>query len=210
MVLPMSRAGKSLERRARILKRAGEEFLDRGFAEASMDRISDAVGCSKGTLYVYFDSKDELFAESITAEIARRVAVTFSFPEPAGDVKAALRSIGRRYLAMCSDTTVVAIYRSVVHERRRFPEIGRRFMDAGPRNARQILSRYLAHSAEAGSLLPIADVERAAEQFLALCQGYLVHDLLLGAAQAPTSRDIERQVDTALAAFLIIYPAKPC
>ncbi|MFG1428817.1 TetR/AcrR family transcriptional regulator [Roseixanthobacter glucoisosaccharinicivorans] len=204
----MSRWGKSLERRALILERAGEEFLDRGFAEASMDQISDAVGCSKGTLYVYFGSKDELFAESITAEIARRVAITFSFAEPAGDVKATLRSIGCGYVAMFTDATVLAIYRSVIHERRRFPEIGRRFMDAGPRNARQMLSGYLADAAKAGALTAIADVNLAAQQFLALCQGQLLHDLLLGAAETPNRREIERQVDVALSAFFAIYPAR--
>jgi AcrR family transcriptional regulator len=207
-VLEMSRKGKSLKRRALILERAGEEFLERGFAEASMDQISDAVGCSKGTLYVYFDSKDELFAESMTAEIARRVAITFSFAETGGDVRATLRRIGYGYVAILSDPTVLAIYRSVVHECRRFPEIGRRLMDAGPRHAQQMLSHYLAYAAEAGVLLPIADANLAARQFLALCQDQLLHDLLLGAADAPDRQEIEHQVDIALRAFFAIYPAR--
>jgi len=75
-------------------------------------------------------------------------------------------------------------------------------MDAGPRNARRMLSRYLASSADAGARLPIADVDRAAEQFLTLCQGYLIHDLILGAARAPSQREIEGQVDVALTASL--------
>lgn len=202
----MSRQSKALERRALILERAGQEFLEHGFTEASMSRISDAVGCSKGTLYVYFESKNELFAESITAEIARRVAITFSFAEPAGDVKATLRSIGRRYVAMFSDAAVVSIYRSVIQEHRRFPEVGRRFMDAGPRTARRMLSGYFAEAAKAGEL-PISDFDRAAQQFLTLCQGCFLIDLLLGVANAPNRREIERHVDLALGAFFAIYPA---
>lgn len=192
-------------RRALILQRAGEEFLARGFAESSMSRISRAVGGSKSTLYVYFRSKDELFAEFMTAEIAQRVGVTFSVADAGENVEATLHTIGRRYVAMFSDETVVALYRSVIHERRRFPEIGRRFMEAGPQTARQMLARYLASKIVA-RVLPIPAVELAAQQFLALCQGNLVQDLLLGAAEAPSRREIERQVDGALGAFFAIYP----
>lgn len=170
-----------------------------------MSRISRAVGGSKSSLYAYFKGKDELFAEFMTAEITRRIAVTFSVPESSGDVEATLRTIGCRYVAMFSDATVVAIYCSVVHERRRFPEIGRRFMEAGPRTARQMLSRYLGDVVQARAL-PIVDVERAAQQFLALCQGHLVQDLFLGAAKVPSLPEIERQVDVALGAFFAIYP----
>ena len=170
-----------------------------------MSRISRAVGGSKSTLYTYFQTKDELFAEFMTAEIARRVALTFSVPAAAGNVEAALRTLGRLYVEMFSDPTVVALYRTVVQARHRFPEIGRRFMEAGPRTAIELLSRYLTKAAEAKAL-SIPDVERAAEQFLALCQGYLVQDLLLGMAQAPNRGEIEERVDVALDAFFAIYP----
>lgn len=170
-----------------------------------MSRISRAVGGSKSTLYTYFQTKDELFAEFMTAEIARRVALTFSAPDAAGDVEATLRTLGRLYVEMFSDPTVIALYRTVVQARHRFPEIGRRFMEAGPRTAIELLSRYLSKAVEARALF-IPDVGRAAQQFLALCQGYLVQDLLLGMAKVPSRREIEDRVDIALGAFFAIYP----
>ena len=172
-----------------------------------MSQIAHATGGSKGTLYTYFNSKGDIFAEFIMAEINHRVAVTFSLSETVGEVEADLRTIGRRYVALFSDATVLDLYRSVITEYRRFPEISRCFMDAGPRTARQMLALYFADVVETGAL-PIIDVERAAQQFLALCQGNLLHDLLLGATEAPKAREIERQVDVALDAFFAIYPPK--
>ncbi|HLY77858.1 MAG TPA: TetR/AcrR family transcriptional regulator, partial [Caulobacteraceae bacterium] len=55
-------------RRELILDVAQEVFLEEGFANASMSTIAARLGGSKGTLYNYFKSKDELF----TAYVERR------------------------------------------------------------------------------------------------------------------------------------------
>jgi AcrR family transcriptional regulator len=49
------------ERRLRILEAAGAEFATHGFQQASLNRIIDALGLSKGVFYYYFDSKADLF-----------------------------------------------------------------------------------------------------------------------------------------------------
>jgi AcrR family transcriptional regulator len=49
------------ERRDEILAASVRVFLDRGVAGATMDDIARQAGVSKGTLYLYFDSKDALF-----------------------------------------------------------------------------------------------------------------------------------------------------
>ena len=60
-------AAESGERskRKQILHGAREVFLAQGFDGASMGEIAQGSGVSKGTLYVYFDSKDKLF-EALT------------------------------------------------------------------------------------------------------------------------------------------------
>src|SRR5690606_7275086 len=45
-----------------ILGAALEEFASHGFNEASLNRIIDAAGISKGSMYYYFDGKEDLFA----------------------------------------------------------------------------------------------------------------------------------------------------
>jgi AcrR family transcriptional regulator len=53
------------DKRRRILAVAAEEFAARGFADASLNRIIDHAGISKGAAYYYFDDKADLFATVI-------------------------------------------------------------------------------------------------------------------------------------------------
>ena len=59
-----SEAAKDTRRQA-LLTAALDEFFERGFAAARMDDIARRAGFSKGTLYLYFDSKEALFASLI-------------------------------------------------------------------------------------------------------------------------------------------------
>jgi AcrR family transcriptional regulator len=58
------------QRRKAILDSAREIFFDRGFMAATMDSIADGCDLAKGTIYLYFESKEELYV-SIMAEGAR-------------------------------------------------------------------------------------------------------------------------------------------
>ncbi len=49
------------ERQARIIAAARDEFLEHGFADASLNRVVERAGLSKGAVYYYFDSKEDLF-----------------------------------------------------------------------------------------------------------------------------------------------------
>src|ERR671922_2170619 len=54
------RPNVSDERKSQILNAAEDVFTQKGFDEARMDDIADKTGLSKGTLYLYFKSKDDL------------------------------------------------------------------------------------------------------------------------------------------------------
>jgi AcrR family transcriptional regulator len=56
-------------REAEILAAARRVFARRGFAEASMEEISHAAGLAKGTLYLYYSSKQELYRAALRAGI---------------------------------------------------------------------------------------------------------------------------------------------
>lgn len=54
------RPNVSVERKSQIINAAEDVFTKKGFDEARMDDIAEETGLSKGTLYLYFKSKDEL------------------------------------------------------------------------------------------------------------------------------------------------------
>ena len=57
-------------KRRQIMEGARQVFLSSGFDGASMNDVARAAGVSKGTLYAYFNSKEELFEAIIRAEKA--------------------------------------------------------------------------------------------------------------------------------------------
>lgn len=61
-------------RQEAVLAAAGEEFAAYGYSGASLNRIIDAAGISKGVLYYYFDDKADLFASVVEEAVQRLVA----------------------------------------------------------------------------------------------------------------------------------------
>ena len=51
-----------------ILGAALDEFATRGFSAASLNRIIEAAGISKGSMYYYFDGKEDLYAHVARGE----------------------------------------------------------------------------------------------------------------------------------------------
>ena len=66
-----------------ILRAALDEFAARGFHDASLNRVIEAAGISKGSMYYYFDGKEDLYAYVARAELERLFARPGSFPVPA-------------------------------------------------------------------------------------------------------------------------------
>ncbi|WP_312620524.1 TetR/AcrR family transcriptional regulator, partial [Agrobacterium pusense] len=61
----LSRAEQKIQRPLQILDAAFEEFTKRGFTATRVEDIADRVGVTKGTVYVYFETKEALFAAMI-------------------------------------------------------------------------------------------------------------------------------------------------
>jgi AcrR family transcriptional regulator len=65
--------------RKRIIEQALEMFSERGFYQTRMTDIADSLGVSKGAIYQYFESKEQLFVEAIRHHGERRASVVRDF-----------------------------------------------------------------------------------------------------------------------------------
>ncbi|BAI99110.1 MULTISPECIES: TetR/AcrR family transcriptional regulator C-terminal domain-containing protein [Sphingomonadales] len=195
---------QSSDKRTHILNVAGRLFLENGFAGTSMGDIAKAGAGSKGTLYTYFDSKEQMFDEFMHSEIEARANLVFELPEHTENPAAALRELGVRYLKLTTHPTVSAILRLVIAEASRFPKIGKLFYDGGPKAAHDKLTAFLHRCVEQGHFA-IPDVSLAASQFVRLCQADIWLEFLLCVREAPDSGEINYLVDSAVEAFAAAY-----
>jgi AcrR family transcriptional regulator len=65
-----------------ILRAALGEFASHGFNAASLNRIIDAAGISKGSMYYYFDGKEDLYGHVARVELGRLFDAAGPFPVP--------------------------------------------------------------------------------------------------------------------------------
>jgi AcrR family transcriptional regulator len=206
---PERGAGQDPRKRTQILDGARTAFLERGFDASSMGDIARIAGVSKGTLYVYFDSKEDLFAELVRIEKTRQADSNFNLSPDDRDVEAVLKQLGRGFMTFLTAPHIIKGTRIIVAIGDRMPALGEEFYDAGPKQCISKLAAYLDAQVAAGGLA-IDDTELAAGQFLDMCQSTVMRALLFGAASAPPSpARISTVVDSAVRVFMAAYAAKP-
>lgn len=187
-------------RRELILDVAQEVFLEEGFANASMSTIAARLGGSKGTLYNYFKSKDELFV----AYVERRCLwqdELFASPPDDETPEQTLRRIGRAYLTRVLTDFNLRNFRLIASEAERWPEIGRTLYDSGPRRGAERVAELLVGMAQAGNL-ELDDPLDAAHQFLGLVQNRYFKARLLNAIPELSQKQIEDEAELASRTFL--------
>ena len=197
---PLPEADVSPKHR-QMLDAAADLFMAHGYGSVSMDAVARAAGVSKATLYAHFASKERLFATMVGEVCRRNTAGEGMFPEQVDDIVAVLRAIGGRGLRFLLQDRTLAIYRMVMAECVRFPELGAAFMANGPQGFRDRLVTWLAAQTRAGRLLA-GDGEVAAEHFLALIKSGLFMRATLGLPPVPNEAEIERTVDAAVDTFM--------
>ena len=191
--------------RETILQIAGDMFLAEGFAGTSMSAIAVRLGGSKGTLYNYFESKEELLEAFVRESCTSFWATVFSFAGDEVSVRELLTNVGEAFLRQL-DTDVIRFVRVLIGEAARIPELTRVFWESGPEAKARLLAEKL-EAAKARGEFDAADCQLAARQFIALIRGQFYFERLLNLSAASDDAvraDIAASVDL----FLKAYPAK--
>lgn len=204
---PVAEDSPENAKRRQILEGARKVFLAQGFDGASMGEIAKVAGVSKGTLYVYFDSKESLFAALTTEEKRGLAEVLFKLDANDPDVRGVLRTLGISYLRRMGKPEHISSIRMVMGAAEKFPHLGQAFYEAGPCQGLARLSAYFDRQVEAGRL-SIEDTHVAAQHFLDLCVSGMLRRLLFSVGEPPTEDEVQRNVENALRVFFAAYGPK--
>ena len=196
--------GEQSAKRRQIIEGARALFLAQGFDAASMDAIARKAGVSKGTLYVYFDSKEQLFEAIVEDERGAQAEQIFALDAANRDVEGVLTGLGVAYARFLCQPAAASALRTVIAIAERMPELGRKFYEFGPKCGMERLAAYLTAQCEAG-VLAVEDRELAAAQFLDSCQSTMFKPVMFGSGAAPTDERIAHVVGTAVRTFLAAY-----
>ena len=194
-------------KRRQIMDGARAVFLSQGFDAASMGEIARAAGVSKGTLYVYFESKEDLFQAIAQQQCLAQAEGLFDLGAEGDDVEAVLTRLGVGFAGFLCQPDKASPLRTVIAIADRMPEIGKQFYESGPACGIGKLAAYLERQVAAG-VLAVDDCEVAAAQFLEACQATLFKPVLFNFAPPPSPERIEHVVKIAVRTFMAAYRAR--
>lgn len=188
------------ERRKAILQAAGEVFYEEGFAAASMSQICARLGGSKGTLYNYFENKEELF-EAVIADRCRWFSESiFRIVDEDLPVREVLLRVGETFLEQLQDP-VIRLIQLVIGEAQRLPQVAKVFYEFGPEASARRLAHHL-EAAKARGEIDVHDCQAAAHRFMSLCRGDLYFRRLLNQVPAPDHAHAQAEIEAVVDMFL--------
>jgi TetR/AcrR family transcriptional repressor of mexJK operon len=188
------------ERRQALLDAARTVFLEKGYANATIDEVVARAGGSKATVYSLFENKEGLFA-ALVAEAAEELADLLQKSPLDGAIADSLRAFGRRYLEILIRPERLALFRLVLGECGRVPEVGDIFFRTGPQVIFQRVAELLRAAAASGQIV-VSDAEGMAHFFIDALRGHVHMQVLLNPTRRPTPKEIERHVDFVVENFL--------
>jgi len=141
------------DRPREICAAALEVFAEKGFAAARLDEIARRAGVSKGTLYLYFKDKEDLFRAVVRDAIAPNVA---AITEAISTMRAPFADVVRMFLAGFAEREarlpLGAVAKMVIGESRNFPELARVWHDEVASKAIGGLAAFVKGAQERGEV----------------------------------------------------------
>lgn len=155
-----------------IMQAARDLFLEHGFGAVSMDQVARLAGVSKATVYAHFTSKEKLFAEMVFRACTSKWDMAMPALTPDSDIEAALVEVLHLVVEHLLSPAPLSVYRIIMAEGPRFPELPKAFFGNGPLPMIRKLSDFFNDANRLG-LLDVPDMRLAAEQTIWLVRGPL-------------------------------------
>jgi len=196
--MPKVVAGYKEEARRTILETAGAVFARKGYVNSTMDDVAKALGVSKGAVYQYFSSKDQLFKElcSVTANmVAERLGDAFAGPD--------LRKSAEGYMNMELDKFEkrgLVMFEAIAQAPRDKPiaeVVGNNYTVV-----LGVMTRFLEALKQKGNLSQHFESSRAAELLIALRHGVLA-TTLQGVSREDAVRTWMNGFDSIIGPFIV-------
>lgn len=188
-------------KRRQIIDAAVAEFRERGFAGASMDRVSARANVSKRTVYNHFCSKEALF-QAIVDIMAERAGQELDIAyRPGVPIRKQMVDLGWAEGRLLTDPDFMKYARMVVGETMRDPDLSAAFAES---MARLSVFEEVIAAAAADGALDVPDTARAATQFLGLIKAEAFWPVVFS-GEVVGRVEMERIIQTSVEMFLGQY-----
>ncbi|MEY4750326.1 MAG: hypothetical protein RIQ60_2540 [Pseudomonadota bacterium] len=152
---------RKAERPQELIAAALELFVEKGFASTKSEEVAQRAGVSKGTLYLYYPSKEELLKAVIRQYLSSQIA------QGAQDARAhqgsagqALRGLMVDWWTRVFDSPASGVFKLLITEVRNFPDIAEFYQREVVEPGSRLISEQIERGIASGEFRPV-DVEAA-------------------------------------------------
>jgi AcrR family transcriptional regulator len=195
------------ERPRQILAAALEVFGEHGLANARLEDIAKRAGLSKGTIYLYFPNKEELFREMVRQLIVTQLEEgERQFGSGAGNATEALTRFSRTYWQFIRSAQFAPLFRLIHAEIRNFPDLARFYADEVISRGHKLVASIIARGTQTGEFRDV-DPSVAARMLMA---PFVMHGVWCGHREcfSPVAAKDDEQVFDELMEFYL-YAIRP-
>jgi TetR/AcrR family transcriptional regulator, fatty acid metabolism regulator protein len=171
--------------RRHIIQIAAKEFARLGFDQANINTIAELAGIGKGTIYLYFANKRDLFLSMLRAIAQTQLATIRAALAPEGTIEQRLERLFRAFveLAVANDDSF-NVYMSALYG------VNRAFKDEATRLLRDYVAviTLLLEQSQARGEIQCPDIEATALMVISLTESYVLSARVLGHTPPQISR----------------------
>lgn len=139
------------ERPRQILKAALAVFGESGLAASRLDDIAKRAGLSKGTIYLYFPNKEELFREVVRHTVVSQLEASEKrFSEMTGSATEVLTEFMRQYWAFIRSSDFSPLFRLIHAEIHNFPDLARFYGEEVVSRGQRLMAGIIGRGIDTG------------------------------------------------------------
>lgn len=181
------------KKRNEIISTALLMFGEKGYESTTLEAIMGRMNMGKTSIYQFFDSKEELFAEVLHESKVNLQARRLRNMPRSSDWKKSTTELGKAYLEMGYDPLREAIFKTVLQQSANQPEFGRLYHEKGKGTTTVDLAHFLQPYQEQGIIRQDIDLNLASFLFLCSLWGYnITFKYIKGATKEYTDEDVLR------------------
>jgi AcrR family transcriptional regulator len=188
-------------RPAEIAEAALELFVEHGFAATRMEAIARRAGVTKGTLYLYFPSKEDLFRAVVKENVLPNLELGEKLvAEHTGSSAELLDLLVRRSWELMQTTRTACMPKLMLAEGKNFPELAKFYVDEVVQRVRRLFASVIERGIASGEFREV-DTTRAAKLLMAPLHNLTTWRQSLMAFD-PVEWDFEKYLDLHIEMFL--------
>ena len=196
-----------------LLEAALALFVEKGFAATRAEEVAARAGVSKGTLYLYYPSKEELLKAVISHNLSARIAEgAVRAADYEGSAASLMRGILTDWWGDLYDSPAAGVFKLVITEVRNFPDIAEYYASQVINPAHELMGGIVRRGIALGEFRAV-DVDNAVHSLVLPLVMICLHRHSLGACPLDWHLDgrnfIAQHVDLVLQGLSLKAPETP-